>query len=439
MDPIQLSYSGPRHGRRGNPLHDRQSRGPLREFVSWALSMSAWSLAALILMTIPLGWVFYLTGPVLGFPGLVMSVALIPLITMAVRSVRRRRAAAALGYLHQAIRLNLPLSRFLAAAARSERGRLSHELFDLQYFLEQGMTLSDSLAVAVPEVSLRELGLIEFAERGGRLPETLDRLIREELGQSRQFHEKRALAAWYPPVLLLAVGGCITFLVIFVFPRFVYIWRDFKLPLPAITLWVMSSWDYIVWLIPVIFALLMINCGAKLREATRIPRPNWYLRTVRDRILWRVPLIHAMLRDRAMADICASLADASEVGYPIATALRRAEQLEMNVVMQRRVSRWGDGVMVGQLPPDAARTARMPALLVGMLATARQASDTAEVFAFVSRFYASRFDRRRELLRGAYIPVMTLVMGVIVAIIALALFLPLQQLIRMSTPRWGAL
>jgi type IV pilus assembly protein PilC len=312
-------------------------------------------------------------------------------------------------------------------------------LLDLQFELEQGVSLADALAAAVPEVSVRQLGLLDFAEHGGKLPQALDRLIREHVGQSRQFHEKRALAYWYPPVLLLAGGVCIGLLGIFVFPRFVYILRDFKIPMPAITRWVIGGWEMIFWFLPVVLLGLLMMCGLRLRDAMRIGRPNWFLRRVRDRIVWWLPLLHVAARDRAMSDLCASLADAAELGVPLDHALRRAEQLDLNLIVQRRVASWGDGIASGMLPAEAARKAGMPPLLVGMLSTARQADDAAEVFDFVARFYGSRFDRRRELLRGAYIPVVTLLMGLMVAAIALALFVPMQQLIQSAAPKAGGL
>jgi type II secretory pathway component PulF len=48
---------------------------------------------------------------------------------------------------------------------------------------------------------------------------------------------------------------------------------------------------------------------------------------------------------------------------------------------------------------------------------------------FLARFYAERSLVRREIARGIYLPLVTIVMGVLVAIVAIGLFLPLERLI----------
>ena len=437
--PLQLDYS--RTLRRGDPLSDRRERGWLREMLRWMLSMSVWSFAALILLSVPISLLFFLTGPILGFPATLVLVLLIPAAATAIRSVRRRRAAAVLGYVQQAIRLNLPLNRLIAAAAISDRGPVAQRLLALQDELESGSPLSDALAYSTPELSSRTIGLIRFAERSGRLLPTLDRLLNEMLGESRRVQDNQALAAWYPPVLLLISGACITFLAIFVFPRLQLICQDFKIELPSITRWIIGATSLSLPLLPVVMALLLallvFACALKLRETFRGRPSTWLFRGLRGRILWMLPLYRGLLRDRAMTDICAALADAVELGHPFDEALREVQQLDVNIVMQRKLDRWADAVRTGALPGDAAAVAGMPKFLVGMLGHGKVTSDLGDVFRFVSRFYGSRFMRLRELLRGAYLPFVTILMGMVVATIALALFMPMRQFIMQVGIRWS--
>jgi len=59
----------------------------------------------------------------------------------------------------------------------------------------------------------------------------------------------------------------------------------------------------------------------------------------------------------------------------------------------------------------------------------RAEEDAAAVFAFLSRYYASRFSRLRLLLRGAVIPAVVLLFGFLVGALALGLFLPIMNLV----------
>jgi type II secretory pathway component PulF len=70
----------------------------------------------------------------------------------------------------------------------------------------------------------------------------------------------------------------------------------------------------------------------------------------------------------------------------------------------------------------------MPAFLVGLLATAKAPESQSQVFEFLASYYDSRHRRRRAILEGAIIPVMSLVMGVVVASVGIMLFTPIIQI-----------
>ena len=71
---------------------------------------------------------------------------------------------------------------------------------------------------------------------------------------------------------------------------------------------------------------------------------------------------------------------------------------------------------------DAAHAAGLPKLIAGL-------TTTADGFGFLSRYYAAKFSRLMMLFRAATIPAMVFFFGLIVAIVALALFLPMIAII----------
>src|SRR5688572_28024994 len=77
---------------------------------------------------------------------------------------------------------------------------------------------------------------------------------------------------------------------------------------------------------------------------------------------------------------------------------------------------------------DAAKAARLPDLLVGLLRTAAGA-DMAELLRFVARYYDGRFSRGVVLLRAALVPAAAIGTGVPVCLFVLSLYLPLIRLI----------
>lgn len=397
-----------------------------------------WIVAAVWLLGLIAGALAVLFGPLPGYLGLFVALMLLPSIALAATSVRRRRVAAVLGYLEQAVRLNLPLAPALTAAARSERGATALRLRQVTSLLSAGESLTSALNEGMPETPSRALSLVHFAERNGRLPDVLDRLVKEDVSRARRTSGSLAFYNWYPLVLMFFIINVLVILLLFVMPKMRMIYQDFHLQLPTVTQWVMNPAIETVAYTAFAFvvAFIVVLAGRRTWQTFRPEAVELPGRAIKDRLLWVVPLARNLARDRGLADICQALADAISLGRPFDQALAEASLLDVNRVLRAQVQRWAGAAAGGLSPADSARAVGMPRLVVGLLATARGASDTVEVCRFLSRYYASRFSRAMALLYGAYVPGVVLLMGVIVALIALSLFLPIQGLIDALSPAW---
>ena len=430
-DPITLDYANA--GKRGWASRGQRARGPVGEAVYQVAMAIGWAGIAWLAVAIALGVMYAVAGAVLVLPGVLTFVLFAALLASGARALRRRRAAAVLGYLDQAVRLNQPFDRLLAAAARGETGRLQRRLQDLYLAISGGMTLVDAVAAAVPEVPARTLGRLAYAESTGRLASALRRLGRGGDAGDAQRSEDHAFAVWYPPLVLMVVAGVVAVLSLFVMPKFQQIFADFRVPLPQLTLWLIDALNWALVLAIVMVAVVLVGAGGRLREAVEGERRSWLLQRGRDPLLWRLPVVGQPHRDRNHADLCDALADAVEQGFPLAVALDRAQRLDLNGVLLQRTSVWFGGLTQGLDAGEAARAARMPPLLTGMLTTATGA-DAAAALRFAARFYAARSAARRAVLASAYVPLVTLALGLIVGLVAVSLFLPIRDLIDHTEP-----
>jgi type IV pilus assembly protein PilC len=148
-----------------------------------------------------------------------------------------------------------------------------------------------------------------------------------------------------------------------------------------------------------------------------------------DRILWSLPLAHGYALNRGMADACALLGDATAGGIPIDRAILEASRLPVNAVLRARLMEWADRVSEGRPLADAGRDAGIPRILIDMLATACSTRNAADLFRFFEDYYRARFSRSRYVLEAMVIPLTALVMGLVVACVALSLFVPLVAMI----------
>ena len=373
------------------------------------------------------------------FLGLLFLIA----IGMFFRGLRRGRAVAALNYVEQAVRLNLPLPPMLEAAEQGETGRLGTKLRKLRQKLEDGAAIGAAMDQTLPGLPARAIGLIAAAERNGSLAATLGRLVRE-LRRKPQAHgdpSRAILLRWYPLVLLLGLSSTLGMFAVFVMPKYEQIFRDFDVNLPKITIYTTHVWG---WVGPplglLMVAVALVLSGQMLAEALA-PRSAWRDRgpqagpaqLLLDWVGWWLPLSRSVVRSRGLADVCHVLADAAAAGRPADAALHDAARLRINTVLRRQVTHWASQIVAGVPLAEAARRAGMPPLVSGMLAPVstpgKGSADVQEVFAFLARYYDGRFSRSAALLEGAAVPAMVMLFGFFVASAALGLMLPMMELI----------
>ncbi|HEY8668606.1 MAG TPA: type II secretion system F family protein [Tepidisphaeraceae bacterium] len=393
-------------------------------------SIVMWAGAGIFLVII-IGGIFSFGVPLLGFYSGVTAVFLIFIWARSIRHIRRRRAIAVLSYLEQVMRLNLPLPALLIAAEESEPKKTARRIAALRDLLMQGLPAAEALDHALPELTSRARAMLYRGEALGQLPRMLGRLIEEDQPEKGRDVVDESFYRVYPAAMVVMMGLVVAMIMIFVMPKFEDIFRDFGMRLPDVTVWVLwfsREWSGVFAAVVAILFLAML--GRNMGEIFGAPIISARaMGGLRDRLLWALPLGHSHERDAGLADVFAVLAEALKAAMPLDVALEEVSSLDMNVVLRRRIRQWVRNLRDGMSMVDGARAAGMPRLVVGMLSTVRAEEDAAAVFAFLSRYYASRFSRLRLLLRGAVIPAVVLLFGFLVGALALGLFLPIMNLV----------
>ena len=287
------------------------------------------------------------------------------------------------------------------------------------------------MAAASPDMSPRQIALTASADRIGRLDASLQRLVEHEAQQLRSQQAVGGLLWIYPTFVTLIALTVVGLLSVFVAPKFAMIFQDFEMELPAITAQVLGTTDVIGPTMLVLGVLVLLAvCGWSLgmmsADFRKMATPLW---VVFDTLAWYAPVARRAALDRAMADVCHTISEALRAGLSMTSALNEAAMLHMNRFMARRIRRWADYTEQGMLPHEAARAARLPHLVSGLLATARSGDDGPRVFDLLGRYYTGRVSRTMILLRAAVVPAAALLLGLLVGWIVIGLMLPMARLI----------
>ncbi len=128
----------------------------------------------------------------------------------------------------------LPLSRSLSAVANTTSGALAAALATVRTRVERGDTLAIALAEHPTFFPAIYVGVIRAGERSGDLPGAFARLS-AQLEREEELRNKLLSAAIYPILLGVAGGIAVTVLLLFVLPRFAELLQGTGATLPRST------------------------------------------------------------------------------------------------------------------------------------------------------------------------------------------------------------
>jgi type II secretory pathway component PulF len=411
------------------------------------------SLPMLLFVWTPIGIVStaavaFVSGIIFPFVGIFLGPALTLFLIFIVHrnlTVRRERCALViLGYLENAIRLNLPLDQFLYAAQESEYGKTQMRLHALRIRLAGGDSIASALQAAIPELSASTAAFIRQEESVGQLQPAITRLLHRARNERPTPAEDNShFYRFYLVIVVTALLIVFTGLMIFVIPKFRDIFRDFRVTLPYPTQFLMDIANSIANTPPgvaflILIAVLFLVAIGRLFQSFFHPSQSYFFpSSFYQWLAWKMPLFRRLQRDHALAHIFEFLTDALRAGLPLPDAITSAASLHMNYHIRQQLLHWRDQLLSGQSPANAAKAADLPPLLVGFLQSgetprANTTSATApDLFDFLSRYYRQRFSALLISLRSASEPAIILLLGSLVGFFVYALFLPLVTLINL--------
>jgi type IV pilus assembly protein PilC len=268
--------------------------------------------------------------------------------------------------------------------------------------------------------------MVRAGEAGGVLEQVLTRLA--EFQEKAQKVKNKVVAAMvYPVIVLLLAMGIMTFLLIFIVPKFETIFHDMlgDKPLPAITLSVLSVSDFLQHHWAVLLGVILVTvAGGKLAARTR---PG---RAMIDRIKLRAPLFGDLIRKTSISRFSRTLGTLVTSGVPILQALNITRETAGNTVIARAISQVHDSVKEGEsIVQPLEASGAFPPMVVSMIDVGEETGQLPEMLLKVAEVYDDEVDNSVAALTSLLEPIMIVLLAVIVGTIVIALFMPLISII----------
>ena len=326
------------------------------------------------------------------------------------------------------ISAGLPLLRSLRTLSKQEKNaNLKKIMGILAESVEGGTTFSEALAQHPKAFNKLYVNMVKAGELGGVLEIVLTRLA-EFAEKSQRIRGKVTSAMVYPAVVLVIAVGIVTFLMLFIVPKFEAIFKDMLggRPLPAITQIIMDLSRFIQGNFLLIAAVLTVAVIG-LRFALRLPG----IAAAVDSYKLKLPLFGDMLTKTSVARFSRTLGTLVSSGVPILQALQITRDTAGNERVSAAIESIHDNVKEGEsmvAPMEASQI--FPPMVVSMVQVGEETGQLPDMLTKVADVFEEEVDVAVAGLTSLLEPVMIVLLALIVGTIVVALFLPLITIIQ---------
>ena len=348
-----------------------------------------------------------------------------PFLSIAIGKVSPKQITVFTRQLSTLIGAGLPLVRSLYVLERQEKpGLLKTTIRGLAEQVEGGSAFSEALAKYPKAFPPLYVNTVKAGETGGVLELVLTRLA-EFAEKSQKLNSRIKAALIYPALVLTMALSVLFFLVTFIVPKFMQIFKEMNVPLPLITqiLLVISDFAKNRWFIGLGMAIVLIILYRVLYGLTTT-------RLVLDRIKLDLPVMGPLLRKIAIARFARTLGTLLSSGVPILQALMVAKDTTGNEVMARSIIRVHDSVREGEtVAKPLLKAGLFPAMAVNMISVGEETGALDQMLLKIADVYDEEVDVTVTGLMSLLEPFLIIGMGFVVGFIVIAMFLPLFSLV----------
>jgi type IV pilus assembly protein PilC len=326
------------------------------------------------------------------------------------------------------ISAGLPLLRSLRTLGKQEKdANLKKIMLGLSESVEGGTTFSEALTQHPKAFNKLYVNMVKAGELGGVLEIVLTRLA-EFAEKSQRIKGKVTSAMVYPLVVLTIAVGIVTFLMLFIVPKFEAIFKDMLggRPLPFITQMIMDLSRFIQGNFLLIAGVIVVAVFAT-RFAMKMPS----VAAAVDNYKLKIPLFGDMLTKTSVARFSRTLGTLVSSGVPILQALNITRDTAGNLRVSKAVESIHDNVKEGEsmvTPMEASGI--FPPMVVSMVQVGEETGQLPDMLTKVADVFEEEVDNAVSGLTSLLEPVMIVLLALVVGTIVVALFLPLITIIQ---------
>ena len=297
---------------------------------------------------------------------------------------------------------------------------------DLLRDVEGGMALADALEKHPETFNTVFINMVRAGEAAGILDDILKRLAMQQ-EKNASMRKKIKSAMTYPTVLIVITIAAFFGLMVFVIPQIGSIVRGLGGPdakLPAITEFMLGLSAFIIQY--GIFIIAALGAGIYFfRRYIKTPAGKLWLHT----IILKIPKINDIITKIAVARFARTFSALMGSGVAVLESLRVTARAVGNKVYENALNDAAEQVKNGRnLSSIIEKNPLFPPIVAQMLSVGEETGQTDTVLVKVADYYEEEVDVAIDGISSIIEPVMIVIMGGMVGLIAASVMLPISNM-----------
>jgi len=323
-------------------------------------------------------------------------------------------------------RAGVPIVRALRVIIESSKNEILRlALGDVVLSVEEGQALGVALKRHPRVFPTIMISLINVGENSGRLDEVFLQMA-THFERELDTRKRVKMAMRYPMMVVAVLLIALIIVNVVVIPAFSSFFKQFKADLPLPTLILIATSEFIMnyWMILLAGIFLSIVLWVA------------FLRTPKGRFWWdktklSIPIAGDVLKRTLLARFARSFALCLKSGVPLLESVALISRATDNVYVGEQILAMRSAIEHGGSLTSAATESRMfTALVLQMFAIGEETGEIDRLLEEVANYYDQEVDYDVKQMGDIIEPVILVILGAMVLVLALGIYLPMWNLSR---------
>ena len=306
---------------------------------------------------------------------------------------------------------------------QEQRKKKEKEIFNQLY---ENLVGGDNLSAAMKnseKFTAHECFSVGIGEETGRLKEVLHDLA---LFFANRIKQRRQLVNTftYPVIVIVTALLVVVFMMNFIVPMFVDIFSRFNGELPLLTQWVMNASEAFkenFW----IGLLFIIGVVVFIMSA----RKSLWFRKYSSQIAIKIPVVGTMLVKAYLARFCQTMSLLMAARIPLLRAIRLMGKMISFYPFEQALLHFEDEILHGKTLYDGMENfSFFDAKIRSLTKVGEEINQLDVIYESLSKQYSDELQHQVGILNGLLEPILIIFVGLLVAVILVAMYLPMFQM-----------